>query len=713
MITLSRIGTVKSTLTIKEIPLSSLRIGPNNNTMKKVLLILPALLFAFGVILHAQAPVIKWQQSSVSGPPFVRYFEEDGYKWEEIEHIYHLLDKIVAGANGSYAGVDLAGKLFVKFDQLGNLTLKKPITGMDGITSLTKASDGGYILLGYNYVPRPGGGVLYPYLALVKVDESGNNVWTKTFKGATTPVVPRPTYRYDCIPGSIITTIDGGYLIGAASYADAGNEKSENGRGESDYWIIKIDAAGTKQWDKTFGGSKDDGGTSRPVSVAQASDGNYFIGGTSLSSASGDKSENSKTKADARDYWGDYWVVKISSSGNLLWEKTLGGDAADQLSAIAATTSGGCIVGGESSSAKSGDKTETSENLDLWIVKLSAAGAMEWQKTILNGAPEDVLKGEYQDDYMRSIAQAPGGGFLIGADKSMLTMEMGYSQIYWALKLSETGGLEWQKTLGGSPSNEHLANLIPLNDGHILAAGVSSSGVSGNKTLPKIDPGGGNEYWLLELMPCQNGSKNQKTICRGETYDFYGTPVTLPGIYKHTLTNQYGCDSVVEMTLGFYPFGNPAVTVQENVLSSATTHSSYQWLMDGKLLTGETNPSYTALLNGLYQLVVGTADNCYDTSLAVKPLFKPNIFVPTLFSPNGDGKNDVLKMYGNQLQSARLLIFNQWGQKLFEANDATQNGWDGNVGGKPQPTGVYMYVWEAILSNGQKETSKGSFTLVR
>jgi gliding motility-associated-like protein len=287
-----------------------------------------------------------------------------------------------------------------------------------------------------------------------------------------------------------------------------------------------------------------------------------------------------------------------------------------------------------------------------------------------------------------------------------------YTSKYWVLKLNETGDQEWQMELGGN-EGQRITGLVPLSNGHMLVAGVSRSDVSGNKTTPKIDPDGGDDYWLLELMPCQNASVISKTICHGDTYDFNGTPVNIPGVYKQTLTNQYGCDSVVEMTLGFYPFENPAVTVRENVLSSVETHKSYQWLKDGQPLPGEIKPGYTASQNGLYQLVAGTDDNCRDTSLVVRPVFKPNIFVPNLFSPNGDGKNDVLRLYGNQLLSARLLIFNQWGQKLFETSDATQTGWDGNAGAKPQPAGVYIYVWEATLGNGTKETGKGSFSLVR
>jgi gliding motility-associated-like protein len=90
-----------------------------------------------------------------------------------------------------------------------------------------------------------------------------------------------------------------------------------------------------------------------------------------------------------------------------------------------------------------------------------------------------------------------------------------------------------------------------------------------------------------------------------------------------------------------------------------------------------------------------------------------NLFVPNMFSPNADGKNDLLLVYGNHLNSVRLLVFNQWGQKVFETRNGNTNGWDGTAGGKPQPVGVYIYVLEAKLDDGKVLKKKGSISLIR
>lgn len=89
-----------------------------------------------------------------------------------------------------------------------------------------------------------------------------------------------------------------------------------------------------------------------------------------------------------------------------------------------------------------------------------------------------------------------------------------------------------------------------------------------------------------------------------------------------------------------------------------------------------------------------------------------DIYIPNAFSPNGDGLNDVLMVYGYTIQNLRFAVFNQWGEKVFESyNQAT--GWDGRYKGKIQPSGVYMYVCQITLKDGTTQVKKGSINLVR
>jgi len=98
-------------------------------------------------------------------------------------------------------------------------------------------------------------------------------------------------------------------------------------------------------------------------------------------------------------------------------------------------------------------------------------------------------------------------------------------------------------------------------------------------------------------------------------------------------------------------------------------------------------------------------------NITVDPLNK-DVFVPNVFTPNGDGKNDKLYAYGNYIDKLEMRIFNQWGQQIAVINSLSQ-GWDGTQGGKPQPVGVYVYVLKAVMTDGRIIQLKGSITLLR
>ena len=88
------------------------------------------------------------------------------------------------------------------------------------------------------------------------------------------------------------------------------------------------------------------------------------------------------------------------------------------------------------------------------------------------------------------------------------------------------------------------------------------------------------------------------------------------------------------------------------------------------------------------------------------------IFVPNVFTPNGDGKNDVLKVYGNYLASMRFSIFNQWGELIFVSTNLN-TGWDGTYKNKAQPVGVYAYTLKVTRQDGTVVEKKGAVNLIR
>ncbi len=279
---------------------------------------------------------------------------------------------------------------------------------------------------------------------------------------------------------SIKQTSDGGYIVGAASDSNISGDKTENSRGGLDYWILKLNSSGEIVWQKTYGGAQPE----FYAYVVQTTDGGYFVGGYSESDVSGDKTDPTKGQRD-------FWVLKLDSSGEIVWQKSIGGSLLELLTAAFQTADGGFLVGGYSSSGISGDKTENNRGeTDNWIVKLDPSGNVTWDKTYGGNA----------SDVPRDIIQTADGGYLVGGySKSNISGDKTENSRgdydYWVLKLGSNGDLVWQKTIGGS-AIDYPRNVVQLNDGNYLIAGWSYSNISGEKTQ---NSQGASDYWLVKL----------------------------------------------------------------------------------------------------------------------------------------------------------------------------------------------------------------------
>src|SRR5204863_252296 len=150
-------------------------------------------------------------------------------------------------------------------------------------------------------------------------------LFISNFSFAQNPLVKQWDYRFggtgNDVLKSVIQTADGGYLLAGSSNSNFSGDKTQNTiNGSYDYWVVKIDSIGIKQWDKDFGGTSDD----VLVSLQQTFDKGYILGGFSLSGTGGNKTQPS---------WGgyDYWIIKIDSLGNKQWDKDFGGSDLEYL----------------------------------------------------------------------------------------------------------------------------------------------------------------------------------------------------------------------------------------------------------------------------------------------------------------------------------------------------------------------------------------------
>ena len=241
-----------------------------------------------------------------------------------------------------------------------------------------------------------------------------------------------------------------------------------------------------------------------------------------------------------------------------------------------------------------------------------------------------------------------------------------------------------------------------------------------------------------------------QTICNGatapvllttSTNGITGTwsPATVSnqtsGTYKFTPTAGQCATASVTFTVTVNPVPTVSVmsdtTVNDgnllpvNNLAGTPADVTYKWTNSnssiGLAATGTGNiPAFTAINRSndpvmatitVTPVINGCAGTDQTYHITVKPLDK-DVFVPNVFTPNRDGKNDLLYVYGNYIDKLDMRIFNQWGEQVMVINNHT-TGWDGSYRGKPQPVGVYVYALQATLADGRTVKLKGSITLMR
>ena len=344
-------------------------------------------------------------------------------------------------------------------------------SGLDFLQSVKITADGGFILAGNSSSDKSGhkkedsrGQDDY---WIIKLDAKGNEQWQRTIGGSGQE-------QLACIS----PTKDGGYIVGGSSSSGKSGDKTEANFGNLDYWIIKLKADGTIEWQKTYGGKNLD----QLKKVEQTKDGGYIIGGYSNSPASGDKqSDNIGT--------GDYWIIKTDKAGAIEWQRTLGGDGDDHLSALIQSRNGGYVLGGSSNSNPSNDKSRANtKGTDFWIVRLDDDGQTLWQETYNYGVV----------DLLTSIVENEDGTLLMGgyAQTEVADGKKDKKDIndYIAVKINAKGEEIWSKTVG-SDGEDILNKLIETRDGGYLLAGTSK----GKPSRDKSSGQGGSDFWVVKL----------------------------------------------------------------------------------------------------------------------------------------------------------------------------------------------------------------------
>ena len=339
----------------------------------------------------------------------------------------------------------------LKYDATNQLEWQKTYGGSadDRGADLIQTSDGGYVIVGKSKsndfeVSENAG---FDDFWVVKLDSNGSVYWENSFGFAGSDV-----------PYSIIQTNDDGYLFTGVLDVSASNGQGDRNsilsrHAGGDYWVIKLNSNGVKQWSNYYGGSF----TDTAYDAIQTEDDGYIIVGSSDSNDV-DITNNKGTY--------DFWIIKISATGNLVWEKSFGGSEIDEAHAINKSADGNYLIAGDTRSSDL-DISQNNGAADLWVIKITPEGTLLWEKT-LGGSSFDVG---------RSVSKTQDNGFIIsGSSRSTnasFSSNKGQNDA-WVIKLNSGGDLEWQKTIGGSEV-DFFYDTVELNDQTVVAVGDSNS----------------------------------------------------------------------------------------------------------------------------------------------------------------------------------------------------------------------------------------------
>ncbi|GAA5084614.1 hypothetical protein GCM10023210_04600 [Chryseobacterium ginsengisoli] len=374
---------------------------------------------------------------------------------------------------------------------------------------------------------------------LVKLNQQGEQVWEKYFSGQ----------NHDFLSGAVATQ-EGGFALVGTSYSGKSLDKKEDSKGGSDIWLIRINEFGDELWQKTIGGTSDE----EARAVIQTTDLGFFVAGNIQNSAKGygskdvlivrldkngkelsqlvlggkgldevekmiptkdggallgaySRSNAGGSKKTENFGEGDYWIIKLNKDGKVEWEKNFGGKGDDHLRTLSLTSTG-YLIGGESRSERSGNKSVgIEEGTDLWLLSLDEKGEEIWQKSY-NFKNRDVLMGM---SVLHSSDDKSSKGILLGGYTQAEGRIESDDETFWMLYLDYNGNEQWRKYVKGeSRKREERLSDIKLNrDGSIVLAGTSAEEL-------------GKENWKIVKL----GDKQINQLIEKQDIKIYPNPVS-------------------------------------------------------------------------------------------------------------------------------------------------------------------------------------------
>jgi PKD repeat protein len=474
-------------------------------------------------------------------------------------------------------------------------------SGNDYANSVHQTADGGYIVAGYtssndgDVSGNHGGTDMW----VVKLDDAGNVQWQKALGGSG-----------DDIAKYVQQTMDAGYIIAGKTYSNDGDVTGNHGN--ADAWVVKLDNAGNIQWQKTLGGTNNDGANS----VQQLADGSYILGCFAISENTGD--------IIGSHGGGECWVVSLSSVGAIQWSLCLGGQSSEYAHQVLQTADGGFVMGGFTLSVD-GDVSGNNGNADYWIVKLDNIQEKVWTETY-GGTGTDILT---------SVIPTTDGGYIAtghvfsqDGDIAGSGFHGTFFNDYWVIKLDAAGVIQWKKALGGS-GNDWAQSIQQTVDGGYVIFGFTTSNdgdVSGNNGyldhwMVKLNSSGTVE-WQKALGGTGQEGNNLIEFQADGAHSIQQTTDTgyiLAGYSKSNdgdVSGNHGNFDYWVVKLGNCIFPQPTFSYTNsgnayNFNYTGSTYTTISWdFGDGTAVSNDANPTHTYAASGSYTVCVTVTNGC-------------------------------------------------------------------------------------------------------
>lgn len=536
----------------------------------------------------------------------------------------------------------------IKLDSMGNIEWEKSYGGSrdDTATGILVNSNGGYTIVGSTFSDdkdvNSGQGSLSKTW-IISIDDYGTIIEEKSFWEL-------PPLNYNESSRSVITTRDFGYIICGNTW----RYNPENNATYAEMYIRKLSNDSNLEWHATYGGGLDD----VAYDIVQTSDYGYIIIG-STKSVDGDISHNSICSDDEfanQNHYNcrDFWIVKIDSTGNLLYDLAYGGNSSDvAYNILSLNDPNEYLVIGQSSSI---DEDMVGINIganDISLVKIIErpdSFIIDWKLNL----------GSSRNDGIFTALQLLDSSYVIAAfsDGSDYDIQENFGcRDFWITKLSYNcinNARPLKPELFGDSivcKNDEIVlttfsivtdnieykwitptGVITTSEPELIIDSISFEQYSGDYSLI-IEVGGCpspiSDIISIEVLPI---TKIDTTICQGESIVFNGEVYSEAGIYNLSPPSNISCDSIIQLDLSIFLPSEP---------------------------------------------------KCASFFISLNPLI----------TPNDDGYNDILYFEGlDQYSNNSIRIFNRYGQLVYEASPY-KNDWDGTYKETNEilPDGTYYY----------------------